>query len=121
MLLKPSGEMYLESIYVLCNTKTSVRSIDVAEHMNFSKPSVSRGVGLLKKQEYIVIDENGYISLTEKGKEHAQKIYDRHTILSRALMLLGVDEKTASEDACKIEHVISDESFAAIKKHTQNK
>ncbi len=121
MLLKPSGEMYLESIYVLCKTKTSVRSIDVAEHMNFSKPSVSRGVGLLKKQGYITVDENGYISLTDKGNEHAQKIYERHTILSRALIMLGVDEKTASEDACKIEHVISDESFAAIKKYTQNK
>ncbi len=121
MLLKPSGEMYLESIYVLCKTKSAVRSVDVAEHMNFSKPSVSRGVGLLKKQEYIIVDENGYISLTDKGNEHAQKIYERHTILSDALMRLGVDEKIAAEDACKIEHVISDESFAAIKKYTQSK
>ena len=121
MSLKPSGEMYLESIYVLCKSMPNVRSIDVAEHMNFSKPSVSRGVGLLKTEGLISIDENGFISLTEKGSSIAEKIYERHTILSRALMLLGVDETTASEDACKIEHVISDSSFEAIKKYIKKK
>lgn len=116
MALKASGEMYLESIYVLSKTKSSVRSIDVAEHMNFSKPSVSRGVGLLKEQNYIAIDKDGHITLTDKGLLLAQKIYERHTILSKALVVLGVDEETAAEDACKIEHVISDKSFEAIKK-----
>lgn len=121
MSLNPSGEMYLESIYVLCQTRSSVRSIDVAEHMNFSKPSVSRGVGLLKTDGLIIIDENGFISLTEKGFLLAEKIYERHTILSRALTLLGVDESIAAEDACKIEHVISDESFESIKRFIKNK
>ena len=121
MSLKPSGEMYLESIYVLCKTKSAVRSVDVAEHMGFSKPSVSRGVGLLKADGLIKLDENGFISLTEKGSSLAKKIYERHTILSRALTLLGVDEQTAAEDACRIEHIISDKSFAAIKKHMKNK
>ncbi|MBR6742879.1 MAG: metal-dependent transcriptional regulator [Clostridia bacterium] len=121
MSLKPSGEMYLESIYVLCKTKSAVRSVDVAEHMGFSKPSVSRGVGLLKADGLIKLDENGFISLTEKGSSLAKKIYERHTILSRALTLLGVDEQTAAEDACRIEHIISDKSFAAIKKYMKNK
>ena len=121
MSLKPSGEMYLESIYVLCKTKSAVRSVDVAEHMGFSKPSVSRGVGLLKADGLIALDENGFISLTEKGSSLAKKIYERHTILSRALTLLGVDEQTAAEDACRIEHIISDKSFAAIKKYMKNK
>ena len=121
MSLNESGEMYLESIYVLCKKKGSVRSIDVAEYMNYTKPSVSRAVGLLKKQEYIVIDENGYITLTEKGTEHAQKIYERHTVLSKVFVTLGVDEKTAAEDACRIEHVISDKSFEAVKKHIERK
>lgn len=121
MALKPSGEMYLETIYVLCKKKPSVRSIDVAEHMNFSKPSVSRGVGLLKKDNYISVDKDGYITLTEKGLLVAQKIYERHTVLSKVLMMLGVDEETASEDACKIEHVISDKSFNSLKKYMENK
>ena len=116
MHLLESGEMYLESIYVLHSEKGTVRSIDIAEHMNFSKPSVSRAVGLLKDQNYIVIDKDGYITLTESGAALASKIYERHTVLSKVLVMLGVDEETAAEDACKIEHVISDESMAAIQK-----
>ena len=117
MSLKESGEMYLESIYVLSKTKDVVRSIDIAEHMNFSKPSVSRAVGLLKNEGYINIDKDGHIYLTDAGLSQADKIYDRHTVLSQALILLGVDEKTAEDDACKIEHIISDESFYALKNH----
>ena len=121
MALKPSAEMYLESIYVLFKTKPSVRSIDVAEYMNFSKPSVSRGVGILKKENCINVDKDGYISLTENGLLLAKKIYERHTILSEALILIGVDEKTASEDACKIEHVISEKAFECLKQHITDK
>ncbi len=117
MALNASGEMYLETIYVLCKQKQTVRSIDIAEHMNFSKPSVSRGVGLLKNANYITVDKNGFITLTEKGALLAQKIYERHTVLTDALMFLGVDKETAAEDACKIEHVISDKSFEQIKNH----
>lgn len=118
--MKESGEMYLESIYVLCSTKPSVRSIDVAEHMNFSKPSVSRAVGLLKKDGYIEVDKDGYISLTQAGKDMANKIFERHTVLTNMLVSLGVDEETAAEDACRMEHVISDTSFLAMKKHFGN-
>lgn len=121
MILKESGEMYLESIYILCSSKSDVRSIDVAEFMNYSKPSVSRGVGLLKKQGYILVDKDGYISLTKEGTATAQKIFERHTVLTQVLMALGVDEQTASEDACRIEHVISDKSFAAMKKHLEER
>ena len=121
MSLKESGEMYLESIYVLCGQKTSVRSIDVAEHMNFTKPSVSRAVGLLKKRGYITVDEDGFLALTDIGAEYAQKIYERHTVLSKILIQLGVDEKTAAEDACRMEHVISDTTFEALKRHAEGK
>ncbi len=117
MSVKESGEMYLESIYVLCSTKPSVRSIDVAEHMNFSKPSVSRAIGLLKKDGYIEVDKDGYITLTQAGKDMANKIFERHTVLTKMLVSLGVDDKTAAEDACRMEHVISDTSFFAMKKH----
>lgn len=117
MTLKPSGEMYLETIFVLSNKKDTVRSIDIADEMNFSKPSVSRAVGRLKDDGYIIVDENGYITLTESGKAVAKKIYERHTVISNVLIRLGVDEKTALEDACQIEHVISDTSFEALKKH----
>lgn len=120
MALKPSGEMYLETIYVLCNKKSSVRSIDIAEYMNYTKPSVSRAVGRLKSEEYITIDNDGYITLTEKGYSEAKKIYERHTILTKVLMMLGIDEETASDDACKIEHVISIKSFETIKKHMED-
>ncbi|MBQ7986336.1 MAG: metal-dependent transcriptional regulator [Clostridia bacterium] len=112
--------MYLESIYVLCSTKPSVRSVDVAEHMNFSKPSVSRAVGLLKKDGYIEVDKDGYISLTQAGKDMANKIFERHTVLTKMLVSLGVDDETAAEDACRMEHVISDTTFNAMKKHFGN-
>ena len=121
MALKPSGEMYLETIYVLGQSMPSVRSIDVAEHMNFSKPSVSRAVANLKQDNYISVDCNGFITLTEEGFALARKIYERHTVLSKALMLLGVDEETAAEDACKIEHIISEKSFETIRKHVEEK
>lgn len=121
MALKPSGEMYLETIYVLCKDRPFVRSIDIAEHMNYSKPSVSRAVGMLKDAGYIVVDDNGYITLTDDGLAIAQKIYERHTVISKVLMMLGVDAETAAEDACKIEHVISEESFEAIKHHVKDK
>ena len=115
MSLKESGEMYLESIYVLCTSRSNVRSIDVAEYMHYSKPSVSRAVGLLKQQKYIEVDSDGYISLTEEGKNAAKKIFERHTVLTRVLQAIGVDSETASEDACRIEHIISDKTFSAIK------
>ena len=115
MPLKESGEMYLESIYVLCASRSNVRSIDVAEYMNYSKPSVSRAVGLLKQQKYIEVDSDGYISLTEEGKNAAKKIFERHTVLTGILQKIGVDSETASEDACRIEHIISDKTFDAIK------
>lgn len=117
MHLQESGEMYLETIYILSQTRSAVRSLDVAEYMGFSKPSISRAVGLLKKGEYLTVDEDGHLHLTESGKAVAVKIYERHTTLSEMLIRLGVDPKIASQDACKMEHVISDESFAAIKKH----
>ena len=119
MSLKESGEMYLETIYILCKSKSSVRSIDVAEYMNFSRASVSRGIGLLKKQDFILMDRDGYITLTEKGLKTAEKIYERHTVISKMLMAMGIDEKTATEDACRIEHVISDETFEALKQHAE--
>ena len=116
MPIQESGEMYLETIYVLTKKSTAVRAIDVGEHMGFSKPSVSRALGLLKTGGFVTVDENGFISLTADGEEIAEKIYERHTILTRLLVYLGVDEETASEDACRLEHAISDKSFEAIKK-----
>ncbi len=118
MHLQESGEMYLETIYVLSKNGV-VRSLDVAEYMGFSKPSVSRAVGLLKQGGYLIMDRDGSLTLTEEGLGVAKKIYERHTLLSDFLVRLGVDEKTAAEDACKIEHNISDESFAAIKRHVK--
>lgn len=117
MSLLESGEMYLETILVLSQEKKAVRSIDVAEAMSYSKPSVSRAMGILKNGGYVVIDTLGHITLTETGREAAERIYERHRILSEILKRLGVDEKTATEDACKMEHYISDTSFAAIKEH----
>ncbi len=119
MRLQESGQMYLETIYVLTSKSNSVRSVDVCEHMGFSKPSVSRAVGLLKEGGYITVDNDGFLHLTETGKELAEKIYERHTILSRFLISIGVDEATAAEDACKMEHDISDVSLAAIKRHIE--
>lgn len=120
MELKESGEMYLESILVLSKKINAVRSIDVAEEMNVSKAAVSRAMAKLKEDMYILIDGSGYIALTEKGRTIAEKIYERHTILAQILVQLGVDEATASEDACKIEHDISDKTFEAIKKHIKS-
>ena len=117
MALMESGEMYLETILVLSQQRSAVRSIDVAEHMAFSRPSVSRAVGLLKDGGYIEVDSHGYITLTESGRDVAERIYERHRILGEILMRLGVDEKTATADACKMEHYISDASFQAIKRH----
>lgn len=117
MHLQESGEMYLETIYVLSQSSTSVRSIDVAEHMGYSKPSVSRAVGLLKQGGYLVTDEDGFLSLTAEGRAVAEKIFERHTVISQFLTSLGVEEGVASEDACKIEHIISDHSFDAIKRY----
>ena len=117
MAMQESGEMYLETIYLLSQQSGGVRSIDVAEKMGYSKPSVSRAVGLLKKDGLLLMDETGSLKLTEAGVEKAKRIYERHTVLSRLLMNLGVDEATATEDACRIEHYISDRSFEAIKAH----
>ena len=121
MHLQESGEMYLETIYILTKKNHDVRSLDVAEYMNFSKPSVSRAVGLLKQGGYITVDSDGYLHLTDLGEQIATKIYERHTLLTEFLMRLGVDQETASADACKIEHDISDKSFEAIKRHVDEK
>ena len=121
MHLQESGEMYLETIYILTKKNHDVRSLDVAEYMNFSKPSVSRAVGLLKQGEYITVDQEGYLHLTAMGEEIAAKMYERHTLLTEFLIRLGVARETASADACKIEHDISDKSFEAIKRHVNEK
>ena len=117
MALHESAEMYLETIYVLSQHNTHVRSIDIAEHMNYSKPSVSRAVGLLKQGGYVAVDSDGFLTLTENGQAVARKIFERHTVISQLLIRLGVSAETAAEDACKIEHVISDETFNAVKKY----
>ena len=117
MNLQESGEMYLESIYVLSKNEKKVRSIDVVEYMGFSKPSVSRAINLLKNGGYVVVDKDGSLTLSEEGKRVAKKIYERHTILTKFLISIGVSEETATFDACKMEHDISDESFEAIKNH----
>lgn len=119
MRLQESGEMYLETIFILNKKGKPVRSVDVGEYMGYSKPSVSRAVGLLKQGGFVIADSDGYLRLTDSGFEIAQKMYERHTILSDFLISLGVDEKTATEDACKIEHDISDASFEAIKRFTK--
>lgn len=119
MSIQESGEMYLESILVLSKKMPSVRAIDLGEYMGFSKPSVSRALGLLKNGGFVTVTEQGYLSLTNEGKAIAEKIYERHTVLTSYLELIGVDKNTASKDACKIEHVISDESFEAIKKQVK--
>ena len=117
MSIHESGEMYLEAILVLSQKNGFVRSIDVSEYLGYSKPSVSRAVGILKKGEYIVVDRDGSLTLTESGKAIAEKIFERHTVLARLLIRLGVSEETATADACKLEHAISDESFEAIKRY----
>ena len=117
MELHESGEMYLETILVLTKRNKTVRSIDISKTMNFSKPSVSRAVGKLEEGGYINVDTNGQITLTEKGLSLAESVYEKHVILTEILMSIGVNEKTATDDACRIEHVISEESFMAIKKY----
>ena len=117
MRLQESGEMYLETIQTLSKQMANVRSIDISEHMGYSKPSVSRAVGLLKNGGYITVDKDGFITLTDSGHEIAEKIFERHTILSRLLISMGVDPETAAEDACRLEHAISDVSMDAIKKY----
>ena len=119
MQIQESGEMYLETIHVLLKKNGHVRSVDIAEHMGYSKPSISRAVGLLKAGEYINVDSDGSITLTESGLAVAEKIYERHTLLSNLLVQLGVSPETAAEDACKMEHAISDETFLAIKRHVE--
>lgn len=119
MSLQESGQMYLETILILSRKNSFVRAIDIGEHMGYSKPSVSRAVGLLKDNHYITIAKDGNIVLTEEGRKIAEKIYERHTLLTQALIGLGVDSQNASEDACRIEHVISDASFEAIKKYME--
>ncbi len=117
MRLQESGEMYLETIYILSKKLPLVRSVDVSEHLGYSKPSVSRAVGLLKNGGFITVAENGELKLTDVGYSIANAMFERHTILSECLVKLGVSTETAAEDACKIEHVISEESFEAIKKY----
>lgn len=117
MHLQESGEMYLETILTLSKKGTGVRSVDVSESMGYSKPSVSRAIGLLKSGGYLTVDKNGYLHLTDTGRSVAENIYEKHTFLTKFLTQLGVNEAVAAEDACKIEHVISDESFQALKKH----
>lgn len=121
MHLQESGEMYLETIHVLSQKQENVRSLDVANEMGFSKPSVSRAVGILKDGGYLTMDGKGYLHLTDSGLEIAKKIYERHNVLSEMFIGLGVSKQTAVDDACRIEHYISDESFEAIKRHIMEK
>lgn len=120
MHIQESGEMYLETIHILSRKKGEVRSIDICEYMGYSKPSVSRAMGILKGAGYIEVDKHGYITLTDEGLEIANKMYERHTLLTTLLKKLGVDEVTATEDACKIEHHISEVTFDAIKKFVED-
>ena len=119
MTVRESGEMYLETIYVLSQKSDTVRSIDVGAYMGFSKPSVSRAIGVLKKEGLVTTDGKGYLKLTEAGEKKAKIIYERHSLLSQLLMNIGVDEETAEEDACRIEHYISEKTFEAIKAHVK--
>ncbi|MFR5601198.1 MAG: metal-dependent transcriptional regulator [Lachnospiraceae bacterium] len=117
MKIKESAENYLETILMLGQQQPSVRSIDIARELGYSKPSVSVAMRNLRENNYIVIDENGFIALTESGRKIAETMYERHLLISNWLIYLGVDEKTAVEDACRIEHVVSNESFQAMKRH----
>lgn len=121
MKLLESGEMYLETVYVLSKELTTVRAIDICDYRGVSKPSVSRAVGLLKEGGYLEVGADGGLTLTEIGVSVAEKIYERHTVLTKYLVSLGVSETVASEDACKIEHVISDETFKAVKNNLNKK
>ena len=117
--MRESGEMYLETILILSRESNDVHAVDVSEYMGYSKPSVSRAVGLLKERKLITVSSGGSIALTKEGKAIAEKIYERHTLLTEILTELGVDPETAAEDACKMEHYISEKTFAAIKKHRE--
>lgn len=117
MHLQESGEMYLETILILSQEKKYVRSIDVCEYMGYSKPSISRAVSILRNNGYLDMDDKGYLTLTDQGRAVAEKIYERHRVLTKILQSVGVDSAAAAEDACRIEHVISDKSFDAIKKY----
>ena len=119
MAVLESGEMYLETIYILSKKSSAVRGIDISEYMGFSKPSVSRAIGLLKHDGLAVTDDMGFIKLTEEGEKKAKSVYERHTVLTELFVLLGVDEETAVNDACRIEHYISDKTFDAIKAHME--
>ena len=119
MTIRESGEMYLETIYILSQKSSEVRSIDVGAYMGYSKPSVSRAIGLLKKDGLVNMDGQGYLTLTDAGEKRAKVIYERHLLLSQLLVNIGVDEETASEDACRIEHYISEKTFDAIKNHVK--
>ena len=121
MQLKESGEMYLETIYILSKKSGYVRSIDVGEQMGYSKPSVSRAVGLLKEGGYLTVGHDGSLVLTDLGREIAERTYERHTLLSEFFVKIGVDKEIAAADACKIEHVISTETFNALKKLVRDK
>ena len=118
-MIRESTENYLETIYILSQRMKDVRSIDVCEYMGYSKPSVSRAMGILKNAGYIEVDKHGFITLTESGLEVANRMYERHTLLTSLLVRLGVDEETAADDACKIEHHISEKSFEAIKRFVE--
>jgi Mn-dependent DtxR family transcriptional regulator len=120
MALQESGEMYLETILILSRRGGCVRSVDISEYMGYSKPSVSRAVGLLKAGNYITMDDDGHITLTDAGLKTAEKIMRRHELLTELLVSLGVDRTVAAADACKMEHVISDETYEAIHNHMQN-
>ncbi len=120
MHIQESGEMYLETIHVLSKKNGSVRAIDISEYMGYSKPSVSRAMSILKNADYIEVDEHGYITLTDTGLEIANKMYERHTLLTEFLIRIGVDKETAADDACKIEHHISEASFEAIKRFAES-
>ena len=117
MALHESGQMYLEAIHVLLQKNRIIRAIDIGAYLGYTKPSVSRALGILKKNGYIYVSDEGYVSLSPSGKSVAEQLYERHTVLTKMLVSLGVDEKAAADDACRIEHVISDDSFSAIKKH----
>ena len=119
MRLQESGEMYLEAIWVLSKKQSHVRSVDVSEYLGYSKPSVSRAVGLLKSGGYLAVEEDGGLILTEEGRQIGEKIYERHTFLSELLERMGVSKETAAADACRLEHAISDESFYAIKEYVR--
>ena len=117
MAVQESGEMYLEAIYVLSQKSNSVRAIDVGEYLGYSKPSVSRALGVLKDEGMVTKNSEGFLSLTQSGEDRAKSIYERHTLLTKLFMNLGVDEETATEDACRIEHYISETTFSALKAH----